>query len=346
MTFRFRTRILLPALTLLASSMTFAGSADAQAIEKPDLSISMGSWAISYMALPLTQAKGFFDQQGLHVKVENFNRGGTQALQAVMGGSTDMVLGFYDHTIQMQLQNKGLRCIVLLGRLAGVSFAVRSDLADQIKTEADFKGKRIGVPALGSSGETLLRYAMGRAGVGQKDFTLLPVGNQGTAIAAVDHKEIDVIVSSDPAQSVLEKDGKIKLLIDGRTSAGSKQELGGNYPAACIYATEPFIEKNPVTVQHVVNAFVQTLGWMSSSSPADLVAALPPEYILGDRQAFIDIVGHYGDVFSPDGRFNLPDLELVRTVLASIDTTGRTAKVDLSKTYTNAYVDAAPRYRK
>ena len=34
---------------------------------------------------PLTAANGNFEKQGLHVKVENFNRGGPQALQAVMG---------------------------------------------------------------------------------------------------------------------------------------------------------------------------------------------------------------------------------------------------------------------
>ena len=293
------------------------------------------------MPLTLAESKGFLKKQGLRAKVEDSNRGGTQALQALLGGSTDMVLGFYDHTIQMQAQEKHIRCVVLLSRLATTSLAVRSDLADQIHSASELKGKRIGIPALGSSGEFLVRYLMKHAGVAAADYTLVPIGAQATAIAAVEHKDVDGILTSDPAQTLMQDRGLIKVLMDGRTSEGSKEEFGGDYPSACIYTTEQFLTQNPVTVQHVVNAMVETLAWMKAASPDEVVAALPPAYVLGGPKAFADIYMHYGQVYAFDGRFIRPDLDRVRDVLASFNDKVRDAKIDMDATYTNQFVDQA-----
>ena len=251
---------MLAGLALLA-----AGAAHAQAIEKPNVSIAMGSWGIIYMPLTLADTKGFFKKEGLNAKVADFNAGGTQALQSLLAGATDMVLGFYDHTIQMQVQDKHIRCVVLLSTLATTSLAVRSDLAGSLHGPADFKGKRIGIPALGSSGEFLVRYLMKRAGLQAKDYTLVPIGAQGTAVAAVEHKDVDGVLTSDPAQTIMSDRGLIKVLMDGRTHEGSKEQFGGDYPAACIYTTEQFLKQNPGTVQHVVNAMVATLAWMKAA---------------------------------------------------------------------------------
>ena len=329
---------------MLVTSLAAASlPARAQSVEKPDLSISMGGWGITYLPLTVADTKGFLKKEGVNAKVEDFNRGGTQALQSLIGGATDMVLGFYDHTIQMQAQGKHIRCVVLLGQLTAASLAVRSDLADQIHSAADFKGKRIGVPSLGSSGEFLVRYIMKRAGVSAADYTLVPIGAQGTAIAAIEHKDVDGLMASDPAQTVMEDKGLIKVMLDGRTVEGSKQQYGGNYPAACLYTTEAFLLQNPVTVQHVVNAMVATLAWLKTASPDEVVAALPPAYVLGGPKAFAAIYAHYGQVYPDGGRFNPPDLERVRDVLASFNDQVRDTKIDMAATYTNQFVDRALR---
>ena len=134
----------------------------AQAIEKRDVSISIGSWIIQYLPLPVAVAQNYFKDEGLNVTVNNFDAGGSKALQALLGGSTDMVVGFFDHTIQMQVQGKSIRAVILLNQIPGIVIAARKDLAGEIHSIADLKGRRIGITALGSSSEFQVRY-MARA---------------------------------------------------------------------------------------------------------------------------------------------------------------------------------------
>jgi len=78
-------------------------SARAQgAPEKPKVTLGVGGKPLLYY-LPLTIAerKGFFKDEGLEVEINDFG-GGAKSLQALIGGSVDVVTGAYEHTIRMQ----------------------------------------------------------------------------------------------------------------------------------------------------------------------------------------------------------------------------------------------------
>ncbi len=122
----------------------------AQAAEKPKLTLGVGGKPLLYY-LPLTVAekKGFFKDQGLDVEINDFG-GGAKSLQALVGGSVDVVTGAYEHTIRMQAKGQDIRAVIELGRFPGIVIAVRKDLADKVKTAADFKGLKVGVTAPGS----------------------------------------------------------------------------------------------------------------------------------------------------------------------------------------------------
>ena len=74
-------------------------AAQSQALEKPKLSIAVGGKSLFYY-LPLTIAdrQGYFKAEGLDVEINDFP-GGARALQALLGGSVDVVSGAYEHTI-------------------------------------------------------------------------------------------------------------------------------------------------------------------------------------------------------------------------------------------------------
>ena len=103
--------------------------ANAQAVEHPKLTLSIGTFIISYLPLPVADAKGFFKAQGLDVTIQNFGAGGAKALQSLIGGSSDVVVGFYDHTVQMQAEGQDVRCVILLNKNPGIALAVRDDLS-------------------------------------------------------------------------------------------------------------------------------------------------------------------------------------------------------------------------
>src|SRR3954470_11731284 len=90
----------------LAGYLTFNTNLFAQALEKPKVSIAGGGKNLFYY-LPLTIAEqlGYFKDEGLQVEISDF-AGGAKALQALVGGSADVVSGAYEHTINMQAKGQ------------------------------------------------------------------------------------------------------------------------------------------------------------------------------------------------------------------------------------------------
>src|SRR6266481_7980498 len=77
-----------------------------------------GKPALFYLPLTVTERLGCFRDAGLDVEISDFP-GGARALQALIGGSADVVTGAFDHTIQMQAKNQPIVAVVQLGQFPG-----------------------------------------------------------------------------------------------------------------------------------------------------------------------------------------------------------------------------------
>src|SRR5687767_7995030 len=183
---------------LAAAAIALAAPASAQTLEKKEIKLGVGGKALLYY-LPLTIAerKGFFKEQGLDVEINDF-AGGAKSLQALVGGSVDVVTGAYEHTIRMQAKGQDIRAVTELGRFPAIVIAVKKDRAGQVKSAADFKGLKIGVTAPGSSTALTAQYAMVKAGLKPTDAAFIGVGSGASAVAAMQKGEIDVISHLDP----------------------------------------------------------------------------------------------------------------------------------------------------
>ncbi len=84
----------------LRPTVTPAMAAAAPKPEKGKITIAVGGQD-QFIYLPVTLANqlGYFKMLGLDVEIANFS-GGAKAAEALVGGSADMVCGFYDHTIR------------------------------------------------------------------------------------------------------------------------------------------------------------------------------------------------------------------------------------------------------
>src|SRR2546426_7445673 len=74
-----------------------------------------GQTQFIYLPLTLADRLGYFKDEGVSVQISDL-RGGSEALAALMGGSVDMVAGFYEHTIRARSQGKRLVMVVLFDR--------------------------------------------------------------------------------------------------------------------------------------------------------------------------------------------------------------------------------------
>ena len=317
----------------------------AAAQEKPELAkvrLAVGGQAaLYYLPLVVTQRLGLFREAGVEVDISDF-AGGSRALQALVGGSADVVTGAFDHTIQMQAKNQPVVALVELGQFPGFVLALLNTKAAAYRSPADLKGMKIGVTAPGSSTHFMALQLMAKSGLKPDDASFLGVGATTTAVAAVKRGEIDAIVNTDPAVALLQREGLIKIVADTRTRDGTREVYGGIYPAAVMYASPAFIDKNPHTVQALVNAFVRGLAFMRSHSPEEVAAVVPEEYALGDKPLYVQAIKNSLPMFSPDGRFAREGAETAYSVLKAFDPDVRNAKIDLAATYTDRFVEKAP----
>ena len=157
----------------------------AQAVEKPKLTLAVGGKNLLYY-LPLTIAEslGYFKAEGLDVTIADF-AGGSRALQAMVGGSADVVSGAFEHTISMQVKGQRLRAFALQGRAPQIVLGVNPKTLPNFKNVAELKGKKLGVTAPGSSTNVLANFVLGKAGLKPGDVSIIGVGAGSGAVAAM-----------------------------------------------------------------------------------------------------------------------------------------------------------------
>src|SRR5436190_18322270 len=124
--------------------LSIAAAAHAQS-EKADVHIAVGGKsALYYLPLTITERLGYFKDEGLNVRISDFP-GGTRSLEAVVGGSADVVGGAYEHTINMQARRQNFQAFVLTGAAPQITVAIASMLADKYKSPKDLEGLKVGI---------------------------------------------------------------------------------------------------------------------------------------------------------------------------------------------------------
>jgi NitT/TauT family transport system substrate-binding protein len=101
-----------------------------------------GKNLLYYLPLTVAEQLGYFKAEGLDVTVVDF-AGGSKALQAVVGGSADVVSGAFEHTINMQFKGQYLRAFVLQGLAPQIVLGVNPKTMANFKTIADLKARKL-----------------------------------------------------------------------------------------------------------------------------------------------------------------------------------------------------------
>lgn len=329
-------------------ALLVAGSVFAQAPEKKKITIAVGGKNLFYY-LPLTIAErqGYFKEEGLEVEIPDF-AGGAKALQALVGGSADLVSGAYEHTINMQAKNQPVKAVVLQAAYSSIVLVLPKDKAAQYKSAKDLKGLKIGVTAPGSSTNMFVNNLLAKSGLKPTDVSIVGVGAGPGAVAAMEKGEIDAMSNLDPVISQLEATGKFVAVADSRTEKGMKEIYGGDYHASTIYTTDEFIKKNPNTVQAVTNAMVRALRWIAKATPEQIMAVVPAEYKGKDVSLYKAALLKNMIGYSQDGQLNMKAAQNVYNVLKQFEPSVIAAgdRIKLDATFDNSFArKAAAKYK-
>src|ERR1700730_12625167 len=159
-------------LTLLLLGIGTVGPVGAQAQQKMSVMVG-GLDKIIYLPAMLTQRLGYFKDAGVNMTLFD-KAAGQSAEEEMIPGKADGVVGFYDHTIDLQAKGKILEAVIIFDRVPGEALVVSE--RSGIKTLADLKGKRIGVTGLGSSTNFLASFLVTKGGGDSTQYTPLAVG--------------------------------------------------------------------------------------------------------------------------------------------------------------------------
>ncbi|HLR12853.1 MAG TPA: ABC transporter substrate-binding protein [Burkholderiaceae bacterium] len=330
-------------LKLAAASGTLAAFPSilrAQTLERKDVHIAVGGKALTYY-LPLSVAEllGYFEDEGLDVKVSDF-AGGSKALQAVVGGSAHVVSGAFEHTLNLQSKKQFYRAFALQGRAPMIGLGVSTKVADYNGPE-DLKGMKVGVTAPGSSTNMLVNFYLAQNGLKADDVAIVGVGGGSGAVSALRSGQIDAISNVDPVISTLEHSGDLELIADTRSVADTQTIFGGNMPAGCLYAPEKFLESNPGVAQALTNAIVRADKWIHSTDPDEIVDTMPESYLLGNRDVYLAAVSNSIDGLSPDGLIPDDGPETALNALAAFIDDFPVDDIELDRIWTNDFAKKA-----
>jgi NitT/TauT family transport system substrate-binding protein len=293
-----------------------------------------------YLPATLAARLGYFKEQELDVELLS-EPSGVNAEDELLAGSVQGVVGFYDHTIDLQAKGKFVQSVVQFCQAPGEAEVVAAHLAGQIRSPADFKGRTLGVTGLGSSTHLLTQYLAMTHGLKRREIHLRAVGSGATFVAAMTRGDIDAGMTTEPTVSHLLKTGAAELLVDMRTPQSAEKVLGGTYPAASLYMTTLWINTHKVQVQKLANALVKALRYINSHSAEEIAAQLPADFEIGDRAVYVEALRDSKSMFTPDGRMPASGPATALRVLQVVDKAVIGKTIDLSKTHTNEFVAAA-----
>jgi NitT/TauT family transport system substrate-binding protein len=306
------------------------------------VTIAIGGGAcLCYLPTVLAKQLGEYDKAGLAVELVDL-KGGSDALKAVLGGSADVVSGYFDHCVNLAARKQELQAFVVYDRYPGLVLVVSPAHTNEIKSIKDLAGKKVGVSAPGSSTDFFLKYLLKKNGLDPASASVIGVGLGATSVAAMEQGQIDAAVMLDPSVTVLQgSHPDLRILSDTRTQKDTLEVFGGEYPGGALYSTTAWVAAHEKEVQALTNAILNTLAWIHAHSPEDVMAKMPAELVGKNKELYLAALKNTIPMYSVTGKMDPKGAEAVLAVFSEGSPEVAKANIDVKKTYTNQYVDRA-----
>ncbi|MBV8699080.1 MAG: ABC transporter substrate-binding protein [Bradyrhizobium sp.] len=324
----------------LAAALFALALVSPAATAESKVTIAVGGGAcLCYLPTVLAKQLGEFDKAGVNVDLVDL-KGGSDALKAVLGGSADVVSGYFDHCVNLAAKKQELVSFVVYDRYPGLVLVVSPSHTAEIKSVKDLAGKKVGVSAPGSSTDFFLKYLLKKNGLDPASAAVIGVGLGATAVAAMEQGQIDAAVMLDPSVTVLQgKFPDLRILADTRTQKDTLATFGGEYPGGALYSTAAWVAGHEKETQALTNAIVATLAWIHGHSAEDVMAKMPEEMVGKDKQLYLAALKNTIPMYSETGKMDPKGADAVLAVFSEGSPDVAKANIDVSKTFTNKFVD-------
>jgi NitT/TauT family transport system substrate-binding protein len=326
----------------LAGALVALALTSSLAVAQMKVTVAIGGGAcLCYLPTVLARQLGEYEKAGLAVELVDL-KGGSDALKAVLGGSADVVSGYFDHCVNLAAKKQEMQSFVVYDRYPGLVLVVSPSHNAEIKSIKDLAGKKVGVSAPGSSTDFFLKYLLKKNGVAASDVAVIGVGLGATAVAAMQQGQIDAAVMLDPSVTVLQGSyPDLRILSDTRTQKDTLDVFGGEYPGGSLYSTTAWVKSHEKEAQALTNAIVNTLDWIHAHSPEEIMAKMPPEIVGKNKELYLAALKNTIPMYSKTGMMDPKGADAVLAVFSESSPEVAKANIDLSKTFTNRFVEQA-----
>ncbi len=303
--------------------------------------VAGASSQLALLAFNVARTKGFIKEQGVNLEVIDFGSG-SKGVQAFVSGDVDFVAATFEHSIRLNSKGISAKSVVSMSKAPGIVVGVTKDFAPKYKDVKDLVGMNFGVSAPGSASHSFLKLFLTSNGLKPDSVGVIGVGNAAGAVAAVrTGNQLQAMVNYDPVITMLETSGDLKVVLDLRDTAITKQVLGIDFTFLSLITNDRYIQKNPQAVQAVVTGVVKALKWIPTATPEQVLAAVPEAFWKENRQLYLESIKKNLSGLSTDGQVTRSEAEGVYKALLTDDKQVDPAKVDFAKTFDNSFAAKA-----
>lgn len=276
--------------TVLLAGLLFGGCKKAEQADSGK--VRVGYIGITCEAPIFTAVeKGFFKEEGLDVELVKCEWANYKDVLALGGFDvTHHLIMYFLKPIEQGLDVK------FTGGVHRGCLRVQAGINSNIRTVKDLKGKRIGVPGMGTPPFIFATRVMGANGIdAKKDVTWLvfPAGELGLAL---DKGDIDAVADSEPIGSMLIATSKVRNIADQSADAPYKDEY-----CCAVLVNGKFLAKNPKTSAAATRALLKAARWVETNPAAAARLSVEKKYLASTVEHNAVAISHLRYVPSVSG---------------------------------------------
>jgi sulfonate transport system substrate-binding protein len=245
----------------------------------------------------VARAAGYFTNHGLNVELV-YTRGGSAAMQALVGGAVDYAATALDVAIQAYARGAEIKRFATTGRLPLFALVTAPKFAGQITAIKELEGKTVGVSALGNADHALALFLLKEANADKDKVRFATMGVN--LMEALRQGQVEAGLVQEPALTLLQSSGA-RVLVNAMSLADAQKYLGGTYEFMGVSVRAKEIEQRRPEMVAIAQALADGLKGLRSMSGEQLVNALPKAMTAGlDVKEFGDILARHRDALYPE----------------------------------------------
>lgn len=245
----------------------------------------------------VARVRGHFTDQGLSAELV-YTRGGSAAMQALVGGSVDYAGTSFDVALQAAANGARIRRVASTGRLPLFALAVAPGQADTITTVADLEGRTVGISGLGNADHALLLFLLDQAGTDASTVSFAAIGTN--LFDALRLGQVDAGMLQEPALTLVNDAGG-RELVNFMELAEAQRHVGGAYEFMGVSVRTDERDQRLEEIGRLAAALQGGLRDTRTLPPAEIVAALPSALVAGgDLTQLEQIITRYRESLYPE----------------------------------------------